>query len=241
VVGDHLEVIASGPTTPDPSTYQDALDILAKYNLLDLISGSIRQHLTDGQQGKIDETPKSGEKFFSKTNNNIIASNHTAARAAIDQAEREGLNTLCVTNYLQGEAQHAGQFLGTILRQLANFDQPIPRPACIIAGGETTVTVRGHGLGGRNQELALGSVGELEGLQQVFLITLATDGGDGPSDAAGAVVTGNTLSRARSLNLDPQAYLDNNDAYNFFLPLDDLIRIGPTRTNVNDLTFLFAF
>ena len=241
VVGDHLEVIASGPTTPDPSTYQDALDILAKYNLLDLISGSIKQHLTDGQQGKIDETPKSGEKLFSKTHNNIIASNHTAARAAVTQAEREGLNPLCLTNYLQGEAQHAGQFLGTILRQLANFDQPIPRPACIIAGGETTVTVRGHGLGGRNQELALGAVGELEGLQQVFLITLATDGGDGPSDAAGAVVTGNTLSRARSLNLDPQAYLDNNDAYNFFLPLDDLIRIGPTQTNVNDLTFLFAF
>jgi len=241
VVGDHLEVIASGPTTPDPSTYQDALDILDNYNLLELTPDAIQQHLVKGQQGKIKETPKSGELFFSKTHNHIVASNRTAALAALSQAETEGFKHLCLTNYLQGEARHAGQFLGTILRQLANFNQPIPRPGCIIAGGETTVTIKGDGIGGRNQELALGSVGELDGLEKVFLITLATDGGDGPSNAAGAVVTGNTLSRAKSLNLDPLAFLENNDAYNFFLPLDDLIRIGPTRTNVNDLTFLFAF
>jgi hydroxypyruvate reductase len=241
VVGDPLDIIASGPSVPDPSTYRDALDILDQYRILDQVSSSIRSHLILGQDGKIEDTPKPGEEFFTNVHNTIVGSNRTAAQAAVAQAEIEGFNTLCLTNYLQGEASQAGKFLGSVLRQMALQDQPIPRPACIVVGGETTVTIKGHGMGGRNQELALGSVLELHGLTDVALITLATDGGDGPSDAAGAVVTGNTFLRAKSLNLDPQDFISNNDSYNFFLPLGDLLKIGPTRTNVNDLTFLFAF
>jgi hydroxypyruvate reductase len=241
VVGDPLDVIASGPTVPDPSTFRDAIDILEKYGIKDDIPESIRTHLAQGLRGKISETPKPGEKIFSSVHNYIVGSNQTASQAALTQAISEGFNCLCLTNYLQGEASHIGKFAGSILRQMAMHDQPIPRPACLILGGETTVTIRGTGTGGRNQELALGAVSELESLDNIALISLATDGGDGPSDAAGAVVTGETKSRATSLNLDPNAFLSNNDSYNFFLPLGDLLKIGPTRTNVNDLTFLFAF
>ena len=241
VVGDPLDVIASGPTVPDPSTYQDAVDILVRYAILEQVPTSIRTHLELGQQGNIPETPKPGDHFFSNVHNMIVGSNHTATQAAISQAKIEGFNTLTLTNYMQGEASQVGKFLGSVLRQLALQNQPIPRPACVIVGGETTVTIKGNGMGGRNQELALGAVAELDGLKDIALITLTTDGGDGPSDAAGAVVTGDTLSRAKSMGLEPEEYLANNDSYNYFSPLEDLLRIGPTRTNVNDLTFLFAF
>lgn len=241
VVGDPLDVIASGPTVPDPTTYLDAINILKRCAIYELVPTTIRSHLELGQQGKIAETPKPGEEFFIDVNNIIVGSNQTATQAALVQAKKEGFNSLCLTNYLQGEASQVGLYLGSILRQLALHDQPIPRPACIIAGGETTVTIKGDGKGGRNQELALGSVPELDGLENVALITLASDGGDGLSDAAGAVVTGETYSRALAMNLDPRDFLLNNDSYNFFLPLGDLLKIGPTRTNINDLTFLFAF
>ena len=241
VVGDPLDVIASGPTVPDPSTYQDALDILDRYQILDRVPSAIRSHLELGLRGEVDETPKPKEEFFSNVHNFIVGSNQTASKSAVVQAKNEGFNTLILTNYLQGEANQAGKFLGSILRQMALKDQPIPRPACIVVGGETTVTLNGDGMGGRNQELALGAVKELDGLEDVALITLATDGGDGPSDAAGAVVTGSTFSRATSNNLDLKEHLSNNNSYNFFLPLGDLLITGPTMTNVNDLTFLFAF
>jgi glycerate 2-kinase len=241
VVGDPIDIIASGPTVPDPSTYQDAIEILEKYRIFNQIPERIRNHLILGHQGQIDETPKPGENIFANVQNIIVGSNKTAAEAALTQAKLEGFHSLCLTNYLQGEARQAGIFLSSILRQIALHNQPIPRPACIIAGGETTVTLKGNGMGGRNQELALASVIELDGLENIALITLATDGGDGNSDAAGAVVTGETFRRAKSMNLNPSFFLANNDSYNFFLPLEDLIRIGPTMTNVNDLTFLFAY
>lgn len=241
VVGDPLDIIASGPTVPDPSTYQDAIEILEKYRIFNQIPERIRNHLILGKQAQIKETPKPGEEVFNNVKNIIVGSNQTAAQAALNQAELEGFNCFCLTNYLQGEARQAGVFLSSILRQIALHDQPIPRPACVIAGGETTVILKGNGMGGRNQELALASVIELNGLENIALITLATDGGDGPSDAAGAVVTGETSQRAKNKQLNPSDFLANNDSYNFFLPLGDLIRIGPTMTNVNDLTFLFAF
>jgi len=241
VVGDPLDVIASGPTVADPTTYQDALGILDRYEIHEQAPASIIEHLINGRDGNVDETPKPGEEYFANVHNLIVGSNQTATQAAVRQAKKEGLNTLSLTNYLQGEASQAGKFLGSILRQIAIQNQPIPRPACIVVGGETTVTIKGNGVGGRNQELALGAVADLHGLTNIALITLATDGGDGSSDAAGAVVTGDTFSRAISNNLDPEVFLSNNDSYNFFLPLGDLLRIGPTQTNVNDLTFLFAF
>jgi hydroxypyruvate reductase len=157
------------------------------------------------------------------------------------QAEFEGFNTLLLSTYLQGEAREAGRALGAIARQIAADGRPLPRPACLVVGGETTVTIKGKGKGGRNQELALGAVHDLAGLSQFALLTLATDGGDGPTDAAGAVATGETLERARQAGLDPVDFLAHNDAYNFFEPLGDLLKPGPTKTNVNDLAFIFAF
>ncbi len=241
VVGDPLDIIASGPTVPDRSTFDDAIAVLRHYQIEDQIPASIRDYLMLGKAGMVGETPKPGEKLFINVNNFIIGSNRTASQAAYDQAIKEGFNSIILSNYLQGEASQAGRFLATILRQVASHNQPIPRPACIIVGGETTVTIRGDGLGGRNQEVALGAVAELDGLEDIAFITLATDGGDGPSDAAGAVVTGKTYQRGQTLDLDPVSFLVMNDAYNYFKPLGDLLITGPTQTNVNDLTFLFAF
>lgn len=241
VVGDPLEVIGSGPTVPDPSTYADSIEILRRYHILEKVPETIRTHLEAGLQGQIEETPKPGSQFFTNVDNIIVGSNSTAADAAIHQAKKEGFNSISLTNYFEGEASQAGRFLGSIIRQMALQNQPVPRPGLIIVGGETTVTVKGVGCGGRNQELALAAVTDLHGLDDVALVTLATDGGDGPTDAAGAVVTGDTLSRAITQNLEPLDFLSNNDAYNFFLPLNDLLKIGPTMTNVNDLNFLFTF
>jgi hydroxypyruvate reductase len=239
VVGDPLDVIASGPTVPDRSTYRDALQVLNKYRIYDEIPSKIINHLQRGLAGEIPETPKPHHQAFNKTQNYIIGNNYLAAQAAIYQAQAEGYNTLLLTTFLQGEAREAGQFISSLARQIAKTDQPVPRPACVVIGGETTVTIRGEGSGGRNQELALSTVGNLSTIPNITLVTFATDGGDGPTDAAGAVVTNASLNRAASLGLDPDKYLDKNDSYNFFESLGDLIKTGPTQTNVNDLIFLF--
>ena len=238
VVGDPLDVIASGPTVPDPSTFQDAREVLERYSIQDKAPAEVIAHIQKGLHGEISETPKPGDGLFASVQNVIVGSNLQAAQAALKQAAQEGFHPLLLTTYLQGEARQVGRALATIARQVIATGQPAPRPACIIAGGETTVTVRGDGLGGRNMELALASVLELSGLPAV-LISLATDGGDGPTDAAGAIVTGQTLAQARLAGLDPQDYLTRNDSYHFFAALEDLLRPGPTQTNVNDLTFLF--
>lgn len=239
VVGSPLEIIASGPTVPDPSTYADAIEILQLYDLANNAPPSIWRHLEQGRQGSIPETPKPGDPIFDNVQNVIIGSNPQAAEAAIEQAENEGYHTVLLTTFLQGEARQAGRVLAAIARQINASGQPIPRPACVVTGGETTVTLHGDGLGGRNQELALGAVEEMDGIPDAALVALATDGGDGPTDAAGAVVTGETLSRAQAQGMRPADFLARNDSYHFFEPLGDLLRTGPTRTNVNDLTFLF--
>ncbi len=236
VVGDPLEAIASGPTAPDPSTRAEALAVLEHYGLQGRVPPSILAALERGE-----ETPKPGDPLFAHVQNLIVGSNALAARAALAQAQEEGFHASLLTTRLQGEAAQVGGVLAAILRQAAESGDPLPRPACLIAGGETTVTVRGDGLGGRNQELALAAVPVLDGLSDVMLIALATDGEDGPTDAAGAVVTGETRSRAASLGLDAGDFLRRNDAYHFFALLHDLLKPGPTGTNVNDLTFLFTF
>ena len=171
----------------------------------------------------------------------LVGSNHQAAIAGLAQARLYGLNTLLLTTYLQGEARSAGQMLAALARQIAATGEPLPRPACIAVGGETTVTLRGKGRGGRNQELTLGALTDLAGLENIVLVALGTDGEDGPTDAAGAVITGESLSRSRQIGLDPVSALDHNDSYTFFDQLGDLLRPGATGTNVNDLAFLFAF
>ncbi|MEJ2598497.1 MAG: glycerate kinase [Anaerolineales bacterium] len=241
VVGDPLDVIASGPTVPDTTTFTDAWNVLERYELLDQCPPRVLRWLENGKSGTIAETLKPGDDLFERVSNLVIGSNRLAAEAAILQSQVEGFHPLLLTTYLQGEARQAGVFLAAIARQISSSDQPIPRPACVVIGGETTVTMRGDGLGGRNQELALGAVRPLDRLPNIALVTLATDGGDGPTDAAGAVVTGETLSQAKQLNLDLEDFLGRNDSYHFFEKLGGLLKPGPTMTNVNDLTFLFAF
>jgi hydroxypyruvate reductase len=241
VIGDPLDMIASGPSVADPTTYAQADQILEKYQIKAQVPQPILERLQKGRRAEIPETPKPGDPLFERVYNLVIASNFQAAQSALLQAQSEGFNTLLLTTALQGEARQAGRFLASILRQVRSSAQPAPPPCCLIAGGETTVTLKGKGLGGRNQELALGAVADLAGLERVFLISLASDGDDGPTDAAGAVASGETLARAQALGLDAHDHLARNDAYHFFAPLGDLIRCGPTQTNVNDLTFLFAF
>lgn len=241
VVGDPLESIASGPTAPDSGTFLDAMAILERYRLLDAVPPSILDHLRRGVSGQVQDTPKPGDILFDRVQHTITGSNRLAAQAALGAARTEGFNSLLLTTYLQGEARSAGRWLAAIARQIAASGEPLGRPACLVVGGETTVTLRGQGLGGRNQELALGAVEELAGLPDVLLVSLATDGGDGPTDAAGAMASGGTLARARAAGLDPRRSLDQNDAYHFFAPLGDLLQPGPTQTNVNDLAFLFCF
>jgi glycerate 2-kinase len=237
VVGDPLDVIASGPTVPDPTTLADAQDILRRYQITAPHINAIFQK----QVEDFAETPKSSDAIFERVQNMIIGSNRQAAIAALNQAQEEGFNTLLLTTYLQGEARQAGRFLGSIARQVAATGEPLPRPACLVSGGETTVTLQGDGLGGRNTELALSAVDEIAGLKDTMLVTLATDGGDGPTDSAGAVVTGDTSRRALQAGLSTTNYLARNDSYHFFETLKDLLKTGPTQTNVNDLALIFAF
>jgi glycerate 2-kinase len=240
VIGDPIDRIASGPTAPDPSTYEDAYELIERYRLLDQAPVSIIDQLKRGIQKHLSETLKPGNPIFRHVNNLVVGNNSVAASASLHEAEQAGFHTLLLSTSIQGEASQVGLFLGAIGQQIAHTNQPVPRPGCIIAGGETTVTLHGNGHGGRNQEVALGAVLPLAGLDNILLITLATDGGDGPTDAAGAVVAGNTLERALHLGLNPRDFLSRNDSYYFFNPLDDLLKPGSTLTNVGDLTYLFA-
>jgi glycerate 2-kinase len=231
VIGNPLEAIASGPTAPDPTTKADCFGVIEKYGLRDKIPAAILRTLENAP-----ETPKPGDRLFKHVKNVIVGNNALAAQAAVKQAQAEGFHPLYLGDQWQGEARKAAKFLCNRLR-LEKFN----RPLCVVAGGETTVTLHGPGLGGRNQELALAAVEELAELKDVMLVTLATDGEDGPTDSAGAVVTGETYKRGMAQNLSASVFLANNDSYSYFQALDDLIKTGPTGTNVNDLTFLFAF
>ena len=241
VIGDRLDVIASGPCYPDASTFKDAWDLLLRFDLLEAAPPAILEALRGGLRGDTPENPLPGDPLFSLVQHILVGSNLQAARAAQSLAAEEAFHSLVVTTSLQGEARQAGLFLSALAHQVDAHSYPAARPACLIVGGETTVTLTGKGLGGRNQEAALAAVEDLDGLRDLVLVTLATDGGDGPTNAAGAVVTGESLRRARRLGLDPQRYLLENDSYHFFAPLEDLLLPGPTCTNVNDLAFVFAY
>ena len=230
VVNNPLEAIASGPTVADPTSKADALHVLEKYALIEQTPIAIHSYLREAP-----ETPKPGDPLFENVENWVVASNEVAARAAAAQAKKEGFQVKRLGNDWQGEARDTAKILCQRLH-----DHPA-RPLCLIAGGETTVTIRGTGVGGRNQELALAAVPHLAGVEGSLLVTLATDGEDGPTGAAGAVVTGETEARAAALGMDAAAYLANNNAYPFFDALGDLLKTGATGTNVNDLTFLFRF
>lgn len=235
VVGDQLDVIGSGPTVPDISTFNEAWDILEKYGLIKKVARSIQKHLWSGKEGKVEETPKPGDPAFEKVLNILIGSNILALRAAENEASSYGLNTLILSSSIVGDTREAARFHLAIVKEVMSSGNPLPRPACIISGGETTVTVKGNGLGGRNQEFALAGALEINGLEKVVLLSGGTDGTDGPTNASGAVADYTTVSRARSIGLDPKAHLENNDAYPFFQRLGDLLITGPTHTNVMDV------
>jgi len=241
VVGNPLDVIASGPTVPDSSSFAQSWEIVERYNLADELPSPIVEQLRRGKDGKIPETPKEGDPAFARTYNLIIGSNEIAARAAVDEAGNAGFHTMLLSTYVEGEAREVAHVFCAIAREILHSGQPVPRPACVVAGGETTVTIRGDGKGGRNQELALSAAIRLDGMDGVMIVALATDGTDGPTDAAGAIADGSTLRRARAKKLSAREYLANNDSYHFFDQLDDLLITGPTNTNVNDLTFVFVF
>jgi hydroxypyruvate reductase len=240
VIGDSFDMIASGPTVADPTTYRDAWEVLKKYQIFDQTPPQVRAHLSDGMAGHISETFKPGHPVFDKVQNILIGNNTQTALAAIQAAGAVGFATKLLTTSLHGEASQLGETIADNAKSFLDSPSNITRPACLIAGGETTVTIKGTGKGGRNQELALGAVKCLSGADQIVLISLATDGGDGPTDAAGAVVTNQTYSLGIDFGLNPTEYLESNDSYHYFEPLGDLIKTGPTLTNVNDLVFIFG-
>lgn len=230
VVGDSLEAIASGPTAPDPTTCADVLSIIEKYELKDKIPASVIPALR--------ETVKPDSPQFNTVQNHLVGSNSIALKDARSHLLMNGFHVEIINSNLQGEARDVGREMAW---RLKSDMKSRPRPFCLLAGGETTVTLAGNGRGGRNQEVALGAVGELAGLHDVLLLSIATDGEDGPTDAAGAVVTGETAHRAEALQMDWKSFQSANDAYTFFAALDDLIKAGPSGTNVNDIILVFAF
>jgi hydroxypyruvate reductase len=240
VVGDQLDVIASGPAVPDPSTFEEAWEILKQYDLIERVPPSIRRHLSLGKEGKIEETPKPGHVVFEKVHHVLIGSNILALRAAQKEASTYGLNTLILSSSIVGETREVARFHSAIAKEIISSGNPIARPACIISGGETTVTIKGHGLGGRNQEFALAVALEISGIEMVVLLSGGTDGTDGPTDASGAITDHTTISRAQSMGLDAKAHLEENNAYPFFKKLGDLVITGPTHTNVMDVRILLV-
>jgi len=240
VVGDHLEIIASGPTVPDGSTFLDCLQIFERYSLKDRVPSDAMKILEKGIRGEIAETPKAHNRVFRRTQNVIVGNTFLALDAAKKKAGELGYYSLIHSGNIEGETREVAGAHAAIAKEILSTGGPVQRPACIISGGETTVTVRGRGLGGRNQEFALASAIVIDGLETVVVLSGGTDGVDGPTDAAGAIADGTTLRRANGMGLDAQRYLQENDSYHFFRPLGDLLITGPTYTNVMDLHLLLV-
>jgi glycerate 2-kinase len=228
VIGDPLDVIASGPTAPDSSTFAEALDVLDRRGVRSRTPGSVIARLMDGARGVVHETPKPGDPIFSLVTNVIIGNNAIVTDAAVAEAARLGCRPRLLTRQLAGEARDVARTLVAAARRL----EP---PACLVAGGETTVTVRGRGLGGRCQEFALAAASEIAGDEGIVVLAAGTDGTDGPTDAAGAVVDGSTVARGKAAGRDVGAALADNDAYHFLRDTGDLVLSGPTNTNLLDL------
>jgi len=240
VVGDRLDSIASGPTVPDETTFDDCWGVIEKYGLKGRVPRAVLEHLEKGKRGEIPETPKPGDDALSRTQNLIIGNNALAVEAAAEKAGSLGYNTLVLSTFVEGEAREIARMFTALAKEILRSGQPVRPPACLISGGETTVTVHGKGLGGRNQELCLAAAIGIEGLEGIVILSGATDGTDGPTEAAGAIVDGTTVRRGRSLGLDAEIYLGYNDSYHFLKPLSDLLITGPTFTNVMDLHIIMV-
>jgi hydroxypyruvate reductase len=240
VVGDKMDVIASGPFVPDPSTFEEAVEIIDKYKLKDL-PAPIKTYLNNGLEHGVPETPKEGDPIFDRVHNFIIGSNVLALEAAKEAAQRMGYQTLVLSSSIEGETKDVSGVHTAIAREILSTDSPVSPPACIISGGETTVTIKGKGLGGRNQEFCLAAAITMRDLPpRVVLLSGGTDGNDGPTPAAGAVVDPLTVMKGEGLGLNAGEYLANNDAYHFFKKTDELLITGPTKTNVMDVRIILV-
>ncbi len=240
VIGNPLDVIASGPLSPDPTTFADAWAVIERYALTERIPKRVREYLQAGLAGEVPETPKPGDPIFQNVHVVIVGDNARAAEAAERTAQNLGYNTHILSTFVEGEAREVARVIAALGKELVRYNRPLPLPACLILGGETTVTVRGPGLGGRNQELALAAALALRGWDRITVVTLGTDGTDGPTDAAGGMVDGHTVERALRAGLDPEKHLQENNAYPLLKATQDLLITGPTLTNVNDLIFVFV-
>ncbi len=234
VVGDRMDVIASGPFVPDNSNFSHAAKILQRYGLTDKVPGSVSDYLKKGTEGKVPENPGSDSEIFRNVTNLIVASNIISLKAAKEKADELGYNTLILSSQIEGITSDVASWHSRIAKEVLASGHPAPPPACIISGGETTVVVKGSGLGGRNMEFAIQSA-DLISDTKITMASIGTDGSDGPTDAAGAVADGTTVNRAREKNIDMIKYRENNDSYNFFKAIDDLVITGPTNTNVMDI------
>ncbi len=235
VVDDDLSAIASGPTYPDRTTFKESFEILDKYKLKKKVPETILEHIEKGLKNPDMDTPKEGSPFFGKTENLIIGNNFLALKAAKRKAEELGLNTIILSSCIEGETCDVAKVHTAILKEIAASGNPVKRPACVLSGGETTVTIRGSGKGGRNQEFALAAAFEIQGLRDAVILSGGTDGTDGPTDAAGAFAEPSTIKNAMSMGINPKDYLKRNDSYNFFKSIGGLLVTGPTKTNVMDL------
>jgi glycerate 2-kinase len=236
VIGDDPSVIGSGPTAPDPSTFADVARIFDRYGIHKQLPGTMRHRIEQGIHGEIPETPKPGDPIFRRVRNTIVGSNRLALDAAARRARGFGFRTLVLSSEIQGETREIARMHAAIAREVVRFGTPVRPPVCIISGGETTVTIRGKGLGGRNQEFVLAASQDIAGLPNTVIFSGGTDGSDGPTDAAGALADGATLAR----NPDAAAYLRDNDSYHYFEALGDLVKTGPTLTNVMDVHLILV-
>jgi hydroxypyruvate reductase len=231
VIGDDLDVIGSGLTAPDASTFGGAKTVLEKYGIISRVPASVRERLESGARGEIRETPKAGDPAFTRTQNLVVGSNRLAVEAAAGHARELGFNTIILSTMVEGETREIARMHAAIAKEIARYGHPVAPPACVITGGETTVTLRGDGLGGRNQEFVLAAAIDLAGLDGAVVLSGGTDGTDGPTPAAGAIADGQTIERGPGA---PQ-YLAANDSYHYFEKLNDLLITGPTNTNVADV------
>ncbi|HXI40182.1 MAG TPA: glycerate kinase [Bryobacteraceae bacterium] len=231
VIGDDLDVIGSGLTAPDASAFSGARAVLEKYSLLNRVPLSVADRLTAGMRGEIRETPKTGDRAFARTQNLVVGSNRLAVEAAAAHSRELGFRTMILSTTIEGETRDVARVHAAIAWEIAHYGRPLAPPACLISGGETTVTLRGAGLGGRNQEFVLAAAIDIAGSDSIVILSGGTDGTDGPTGAAGAIADGQTLARGPGA----REYLTANDSYHYFEKLDDLLITGPTNTNVMDV------
>ena len=240
VIGDDIDCIASGPTAPDKSTFNDCIRIIENHGIRHRMPLTVMAILERGKRGELEETPKENDAVFNKTHNVIIGNNLLALDSARQKSDELGYHSIILSSSFQGETKDAAKVHSALAKEILTTDHPVSRPACVISGGETTVIIKGNGLGGRNQEFALAAAMDIDGLEPVVILSGGTDGTDGPTDAAGALADGRTIARARETGMDANTYLDRNDSYHFFQTLGDLLVTGPTHTNVMDLRLVLV-